>query len=137
VILSARERAMPTRGRWTRQAIVPMHVAPADPQMALDGPAAGTYAQPVVLQGWAIDLGASTGTGVDQVTVTAYPSTGGAIALGTASYGIARSDVAQEYGSQFEPSGYALTIRGLVEGTYELVVAARSTVTGTVNQTRA
>ena len=106
--------------------------------MALETPTANaTLAQPVVVGGWAVDLNAGQGSGVDAVDVVAYPSGGGAaIPLGLASYGLARSDIAQTYGSQFTNAGYEKVVRGLAPGTYQIVASARSTVTGTYNQSR-
>ncbi len=116
---------------FTQQRVVSVTVQPSNPQMAIDAPAVGTYAQPVLLEGWAVDLGTSTGTGVDQVTVSALPASGPAIPLGTATYGIARGDVGQVHGAPFTHSGYQFLVRGLAPGTYTLRVAARSTVSGT------
>jgi hypothetical protein len=108
--------------------------------MSLDTPAAGwQLPQPFTLGGWAVDTGTSTGTGVSHVEILAYPNPGSgepAISLGHATYGIARTDVAQLYGAQFTNSGYQKEIRGLAPGWYKFVAQARSTVTGTVNQSR-
>jgi hypothetical protein len=47
------------------------------PAMSLDLPAANsTVTQPFVLGGWAIDLGSSSGPGVDVLHVYAYPNPG-------------------------------------------------------------
>jgi hypothetical protein len=100
------------------------------PRMSLDNPTAGTRAQPFTLGGWAIDLAAGTGTGVDAIHVWAYPTSGQpAIFLGAAAYGSTRGDVAAAFGSsQYGPSGYNLTVNGLPSGTYDLVAYARSSV---------
>ena len=88
----------------------------------------------VVVGGWAVDTGSSTGTGVDAVHVYAYPSTGAApILVGVAVYGIARPDVAGALGSaRFTPSGFAVQ-GSLPPGDYNLVVFAHSTVADAFN----
>jgi hypothetical protein len=100
------------------------------PRMSLDSPTSGTRVQPFTLGGWAIDLAAATGTGVDAIHVWAYPTSGQApVWLGTAAYGGTRNDVAAAFGSsQFGPSGYNLAVNGLPPGTYDLVAYAHSSV---------
>jgi len=106
------------------------------PQTTIDTPAAGRVfrpGEPFLLGGWAIDVDASTGAGVDAVHVWAYPvnAVGGHDDpqwIGAAVYGGGRPDVAGVYGSQFEQSGYAITVSGLAPGTYDLAVFAYSTV---------
>jgi glucose/arabinose dehydrogenase len=102
-------------------------------RMAIDGPSPGAVVQPIVLAGWAIDLAASAGTGVDAIHVYAYPNPGSGtppLFVGFAQYGLSRPDVGQAFGPQFTNSGYSLTIDGLAFGTYQLVAFAHSTVTG-------
>jgi hypothetical protein len=110
----------------------------SSPAMALDTPTGGSVQQPFFLAGWAIDRAASSGTGVDAVHVWAFPTNGGpAIFAGAASLGGSRPDVGAIFGSRFTNSGYSLTVSGLTQGQqYTLVVYARSTVTGTFNQSR-
>ncbi len=58
--------------------------------------------QPFMLAGWAADLDAAMGTGIDTLHVWAYPSTGGApVFVGTPTLGGARPDVAAVHGDQF------------------------------------
>jgi hypothetical protein len=98
--------------------------------MAIDVPAAGTTVrQPFVLAGWAIDR-AGTGTGVDSVTVQAVPAAGPQVALGSATYGAARTDVAAAFGSAFLNSGYWMPVQGLTPGSWRFVVSAHSAVSG-------
>ena len=86
----------------------------------------------IVVAGWAADLDAGIGTGVDTLHVWAYPAGGGnPIFAGVADYGGARPDVAAIYGEQFRNSGYGLTIAALPPGTYDLAIFAFSTVRGT------
>jgi subtilisin family serine protease len=109
----------------------------SDPLMMIDVPVGGTMAEPFRLAGWAIDRGASTGSGVDAVHIWAYPSDGRApVFAGVATTGVPRADIGPVLGSQFVDGGYATEIRGLAPGAYQLVVFAHSTVTGTFNQAR-
>jgi hypothetical protein len=103
--------------------------------MSIDSPSNwATITGPFTLAGWAIDRGAASGPGVDAVHVYAFPNPGSGAAptfLGAAGYGGTRSDVGGVYGSQFTNSGYGLSAPALVPGNYQVVVYARSTVTGT------
>ena len=81
--------------------------------------------------GWAIDRGAPSGSGIDAIHVYAWPTAGGSPTfLGAATYGIARPDVGGFYGAAFSSSGFSLLASGLPVGTYDLVVYAHSTVSG-------
>jgi hypothetical protein len=112
---------------------VTVTVATSQPAMAIDTPGTGWWmTQPFTVAGWAIDLGAPSGSGVDAVHVHAI-SNGGAgtwTFLGAATYGGARPDVGGYYGAPFTNSGYGLTASGLAPGTYQLNVYAHSTVSG-------
>ena len=72
-------------------------------QVAIDTPRSQQdVGQPFVLAGWAADLDAATGTGIDTLHVWAYPLAGGApVFLGTPTLGGARPDVAAIHGDQF------------------------------------
>jgi hypothetical protein len=107
----------------------------SDPRMFVDSPTQGaTVSASFEVRGWAVDIAASTGTGVDRVHVYAFPAGGGSpIFLGSATLGITRVGVGVLYGAQFEPSGFSLNATGLAPGSYTLRVYARSTVTGTFN----
>ncbi len=84
-----------------------------------------------MLEGWAADLDAASGTGIDALHVWAYPATGGApVFLGTPALGGARPDVAAVHGDQFHDVGFALTVQGLAPGTYDLAVFPWSNVAG-------
>lgn len=105
--------------------------------LSIDAPAAESTIDrtPFGVAGWAIDRTAASGTGIDALHVYAYPNPGSgaqAIFLGVATQGIARSDVGSFYGSQFEPSGYALGVdpeaSGLASGVYDIVVWPHSAV---------
>lgn len=101
-------------------------------QVVIDTPRSQQdVAQPFVLGGWAADLDASAGTGIDTLHVWAYPLTGGPpVFLGTATYAGARPDVAAIHGAQFRDSGFGLVIQGLTPGNYDLAVFAWSSVSG-------
>jgi hypothetical protein len=108
--------------------------------LSIDSPAAGTLPRQLfTVAGWAanVDAAPGTGTGVDQVSVVAQPLPSGTpVALGTATYGAARPDVAAIYGAQFQNSGYSLTVATLPAGQYRLDVTGRTTVPGAANPTR-
>jgi YVTN family beta-propeller protein len=118
---------------------VSITVAASNPQMAVDMPRDGgtPIAGPFHVAGWALDLAAGTGSGVDAVHVWAYPVGGGApVWVGDAFLGLMRPDVSSAYGAQFANPGFALTNATLPAGTYDLAVFARSTVTLTFNNVR-
>lgn len=106
--------------------------APVSLQAAIDLPAAGSVAEPLIVAGWAVDRATSSGTGVDAVHVYAYPVSGGSpVFLGAARYGGMRPDVGAAFGGSFAASGYGLLVRGVVPGAYVLAVFPHSTVSGT------
>jgi hypothetical protein len=107
--------------------------------MVIDIPrSGGSVAGAVTVAGWAADLGAGAGTGVDAVHVWAYPTTGAApIFLGVAALGGSRPDVGAAFGdARFGASGFML-VGTLPGGTYDLAVFAHSMVTGTFNNAAA
>lgn len=112
----------------------------SNPQLMIDGPASSsTVNSDLLLSGWAADLGAPTGPGVDAIHVYAYPNPGSGTApifMGIAAYGTARADVAAAYGSQFLNSAYTLPIVGLAPGLYDLVLYGHSTVTNAFSFSR-
>jgi hypothetical protein len=113
--------------------------APGYPIMTIDTPADGVTArEQFLLAGWAIDLDAPSGPGIDVLHVWAFPTDGSpAIFIGQTAPNGQRDDVAAIYGSQFALSGYNLVVSGLPAHTgYQLVVYAHSTVTGTFNLSR-
>ena len=106
--------------------------------MSIDTPATGSSVPlSFTFAGWAADLGAGVGTGVDAIHVYAYPIANGALGpgqfVGQATYGSSRGDVGGVFGSQFANCGYALTVSGLAAGSYRLIAYARSTITETFN----
>jgi hypothetical protein len=109
---------------------------PGEPFMSVDAPFSGmTVGSTFHVIGWAIDRDAASGPGVDAIHVWAFPSNGGSpMFVGAAGYGGPRSDVGQAFGAQFTNSAFDLAANDLPAGSYQLVVFARSTVTGTFNQ---
>jgi len=111
----------------------------SDPRMSLDGPANGaSITQPFITGGWAVDLRASSGAGVDAIHVWAFPVVNGVIGAGqfvdAALLGGSRPDVGAVFGSQFNNAGFNFLMTGLAPGQYYVGVYARSTVSGTFNQ---
>lgn len=107
----------------------------SQPAAHLDLPGAPVVTQPFAVAGWALDLGASSGTGVSTVHVWAYPNPGSgeaAVFLGVAAPAL-RPDVGAAFGAQFTMSGYGLVVRGLRPGLYLIAAFALSTVSGTFN----
>jgi hypothetical protein len=106
--------------------------------MAVDAPANGSsVGSSFTVAGWAVDLGASSGSGVDAVHVYATAVGGDSpMPLGVATTGGSRPDVGTALGAQFGNSGFSLGASGLAPGQYDVTVYARSTVTGTFNQAR-
>ena len=123
-------------GTFNNLRTVTVRVTTPAPRMAIDLPGSGGKAGTVfAVAGWAIDPATSSGSGVDWVDVWAYPNPGSGTAaryVGSATLGFARPDVAAAFGPPGAASGYALT-GTLPPGVYDLVVFARSSVTGTFN----
>jgi glucose/arabinose dehydrogenase len=93
-----------------------------------------TVSLPFIVRGFALDGATTTGTGISDVVAYAFPAAGGTpIALGVPTYGLSRPDIAAVLGSQFQASGYSLTVGALPAGTWDIAVIARSTVTGAYN----
>jgi hypothetical protein len=106
------------------------------PKMSVDIPAQGSTVQAgFAVAGWAADLGAASGPGVDAIHVWAYPVTGAApFFVGAGAIGGTRGDVAAAFGKPgMATSGFSLTISDIAPGTYDLAVFARSTIAGTFN----
>jgi hypothetical protein len=111
--------------------ISPKHAATSDALITIDTPITATTTTGVLrIAGWAIDRGASHGTGIDAVHVWAYRAEGGTpVFLGQADYGGSRPDVGAALGRRFEASGYALSTALPVPGTYDIVVFPHSVIT--------
>jgi hypothetical protein len=110
------------------------------PHGAIDSPGPGSVIGPnFTVTGWAIENGASSGTGVDGVYLWAYPASGGSgTPLGWAEYGGTRPDVADRYGTRFLNSGYSLKT-GIVNssGSYTIIAYVHDTLAGGFHQQQA
>jgi hypothetical protein len=125
-------------GQWSGQTRAITVRPPGLPAMNVDTPAEGaTATQPFILAGWAVDLDAASGPGVDVLHVWAIdPTTGNGTFVGATTTGGQRDDVGAAFGSQFATAGFNLSVFGLAPGTYQLIVYAHSTVTDTFSQAR-
>ena len=112
--------------------IRPKSTGQVGPQVVIDTPATGQdVGELFAMGGWAADLDADDGVGIDTVHVWAYPAAGGTPQfVGVASLGGARPDVAAVHGDQFQDSGYGVMVRGLAPGSYDLAVFAWSRLRG-------
>jgi hypothetical protein len=103
-----------------------------NPAMSLDRPLGnGSSGTNVTVSGWAIDRGAPSGTGVDQVHVYAFPTGGGSPIGVVAAYGQSRPDVGAAFGGQFTNSGFSVVMNSVPAGTYNFTAYMHSTVSGT------
>jgi hypothetical protein len=103
--------------------------------MFVDTPAQHqTITQNVSVAGWAVDLAAYSGAGVEVVHVWAYPIAGGGpVFLGAGAVGHSRPDISAHFGAQFGGAGFHIA-GTLPPGEYNLVVHALSSLTRTFNQ---
>jgi hypothetical protein len=104
----------------------------SNPVWFVDTPAnnANVLGTGFLISGWAVDTGATSGTGIDAVVCWAYPKSGApAILAGVASYGHPRPDIGGIFGAQFTNSGYGL-MGVLPAGAYTFVIYAHSAVSG-------
>ncbi len=100
-------------------------------QAAIDTPRSGVVDASLTIAGWAIDLAAEHGTGIDTVHVWAHPVTGAPPTfLGVAAYGDGRHDVGALFGGQFTGASFSLAVEGLARGAYDIVIYPHSAVTG-------
>jgi RHS repeat-associated protein len=128
-------------GRWTNDVpfgttgdvpLGPTGPQPSNVAMAVDTPSETVQPQPFALSGWAVDLGAASGTGVDAVHVWALSDAGGdAEFWGAATYGTNRPEVAAYFGRPgFANSGWTLPVTGHLAGAYQVIAYTHSAVTG-------
>jgi photosystem II stability/assembly factor-like uncharacterized protein len=124
-------------GTFNNAAAVSVTIPPSA-FMAIDIPADGAVvASTFRVAGWAVDLAAASGTGIDAVHVWAYPVSGATpLFLGEALLGGSRPDLGAIFGPQFTPSGYELVAQGVPFGSYVIVAFGHSTVTGTFSVSR-
>lgn len=115
-----------------------MTLPPTDVQHIIDVPVQGaTVGASFVVSGWALDPGASSGTGIDTIHIWAIRVDGLAPPqfLGIPQV-VLRPDVAAIYGPQFGPSGYSLTTPPLSPGLFDVVVFPHRTSTGSFEGAR-
>jgi hypothetical protein len=124
-------------GAFAAERAVRVTVTGPRPFIFIDVPATDTtVGTSIRVAGWAIEVGAATGTGVDAVHVWAYPAAGGApLLIGVASYGAARPDVGAIFGSPYTASGFDVT-GSLPPGTSDIVAFAHSTTTNSFTGVR-
>ncbi|MCB0206697.1 MAG: SBBP repeat-containing protein, partial [Anaerolineae bacterium] len=106
---------------------VPNVVAP------IEQPVPGAWISGIAnLSGFALDWGSATGPGIDAVRLYLDGPSGTGTLLGDATYGLARPDVAAEYGTAFVLSGWQLTwdTTGLPFGLHQIYVNAQRTTDG-------
>jgi hypothetical protein len=102
--------------------------APTYPSGSLDSPAESqSVSGSVSVSGWALDMAAPNGSGVDRAQVFVD-----GVYVADATYGQPRPDIGAGYGARFTNSGfsYQLSVSGLAVGTHALEVRARSAATG-------
>jgi hypothetical protein len=100
-------------------------------RMAIEAPLSRDVVQPFVVSGWALDLAARDGSGVDTIHVWAFPVGGGLpVFLGVAEQGGKREDVAKTYGQAFGGSAFSVVVEGLTPGLYDIVVYVHRAASG-------
>lgn len=99
-----------------------------DVQVRVESPAEGaTIRLPFLLEGWALDLGARRGTGIERVEVWDGDRENGGALLGRATYGFYRPDLGRAVSAaRFNSAGFNLLLRDLSSGTHALHVYALS-----------
>jgi hypothetical protein len=105
----------------------------SDARANIDAPAQNAgVAAPVAITGWAVDIAAAAGPGIDLVRVFAGSTCSGT-QLGDATLGISRPDVRSAFGlpASFNNSGFSASVTPPGIGGQVITVCARSTVTGT------
>jgi hypothetical protein len=102
---------------------------PAGPTVTIEAPTAGaTVSGPVMVSGWALDSINFVGTAVSNVQVSVD-----GVLNGTASYGVIRQDICNQYpgrpGCPFVGFTYMLNTSGLAGGSHTILVTATDTDT--------
>jgi len=126
--------ALATACAWRGEASVngPTESRPA---MSIEVPSPGEVKLPFLIAGWAVDLAAPEGTGVNRVEILEGGCEG--TVIGIATNGIDRPDVAETYGPQFAPSGWQFEVKLLRPGDYTLAVRTKSSGVDNYNQCQA
>jgi hypothetical protein len=104
----------------------------SDVQIGLNSPTNGAVLNPgdtLTISGWAVDRGATSGTGIDFVDVWLNPGSNG-IFVGRVTSFTARQDVSNLLGAQFVNTGFTISKSGMAAGSYVVAVYPHSTVLG-------
>lgn len=122
----------PTHNGGTDVFVLKLDTTPYTPHVVapIEQPSAGAnISGTVTLSGFAIDLGSSSGTGVDAVHIYLDGPHGTGTFIGAATYGLNRPDVAAQYGTRFAASGWERTwdTTGVVPGIHWLYLYAHRT----------
>lgn len=96
-----------------------------DVRVFVDAPNEGeTIRVPFLLEGWALDLSAPRGTGIERVEVWDGPRDEGSL-LGQATYGFYRPDLGKAVGAtRFNSAGFNFLLQGLQPGPHAIYVYA-------------
>ncbi len=101
-----------------------------EPHLGIDTPVNGSsilQGATFNVSGWVLDKGAASGIGIDNVAIYAGPTF-----LGFATLGGSRTDIGTLFGTQFNNSGFTLSVtNSLAPGTYQIAAFGHSTVTNT------
>jgi hypothetical protein len=117
--------------QWTTPVVVSPGVD--DALLQVDAvSASGLSERGARVEGWTLDPQATHGSGIGAVHVWAtkkgseHQGAASPVFLGQATLGVARRDVGDRYGSQFNAAGFRLSLPRMDPGTYEIVVYAWS-----------
>ncbi len=124
-------KVSPSRILVIALAILAPTPAAAQPSVAIEAPAeGGTVTTPFVISGWAVDLQATSSSGIDSVAI--YSGTMSAPVLLGYAVSEARPDVAAYFQKPgYANAGYRFTVGSLPAGSQQLGIMVHSTVTNT------
>jgi hypothetical protein len=98
--------------------------AEPQPVLKIGDPTSASLLLPFRIAGWGLDLGSSSGPGVERIEVLDGGCDGDL--LGLATHGISRPDVAARYGDRFAESGWELVLERLNVGEHVRGVRLKS-----------
>ena len=113
----------------TATVVIDADLLTVDVRGHIDPPPSDQVSGPVPVTGWAIDVQAAEGPGIDAVALYAGDMETGTY-LGASEYGLVRADVAEQFGGGFAGSGFALNVEGLAAGRNHLSVYAHASRDG-------
>ena len=105
------------------------------PHMSIENPRGEMVSVPFTVSGWAVDLAAAEGSGIDVVQILDEGCEGAVI--GIAEYGLGRPDIGRRYSEQFQYSGWQFQVERLRQGDHTLAVRAMSAGADDYNQCQA